>query len=325
MAKYIGRLINVWVGIEGTRGTAVSADIRQAKTDFSFEEKAEYVTDEASQWSIVDSVGSYLVKKYGDGDIGMNVSVNSIGYWLYALLGTVSVSEDSTSAYIHSFSLQETNQSPSLTTCIADPVLWDLAFPLTMIESMTLSAEEGQQVTATINVMSKPWSSTTNTVTYTADYPLLARNSTLKLASNLAWLDGASGVCFKSFEITFEKNLMADYCVGQLEPVDFINQQFSISGSFSATFENDTHRANHLDGTTQAIRIDIEDTNTTIGASSNPRLRFDLAMASLQEFARTQGNNEVVTQTITFKGIRSLADGEAVSAELVNTVADYTA
>lgn len=118
---------------------------------------------------------------------------------------------------------------------------------------------------------------------------------------------------------------MDDYCVGQLEPVDFINQQFAISGSFSATFENDTNRANHLDGTSQALRIDIEDTNTTIGASSNPRLRFDLAMASLQEFARTQGNNEVVTQTVTFKGIRSLADGEAVSAELVNTVADYTA
>lgn len=118
---------------------------------------------------------------------------------------------------------------------------------------------------------------------------------------------------------------MDDYCVGSLTPVDFINQNFSISGSFSATFENTTYRGYHLDGTQQAIRFDLEDTDTTIGASSNPRLTINLALCTLSEFARTQGNDEVVTQTITFKGHRSQADGEAINMELVNTVADYTA
>lgn len=94
---------------------------------------------------------------------------------------------------------------------------------------------------------------------------------------------------------------MDDYCVGSTTPVDFINRNFSIAGSFSVLFEDGTYRDNHLDGTKSAVRFEIEDASTIIGASSNPRLTIDLASCAFTEFARTQGNDEVVTQTVTFK------------------------
>jgi len=102
--------------------------------------------------SIIDATDSHLVKKFAEGELGSYVSVNAIGYWLYSLLGTVSATEDSTGAYAHAFTLQETNQSPSLTMAIDDPVLGDLAFPLTMVESMTISVEEGQIATFTVSL-----------------------------------------------------------------------------------------------------------------------------------------------------------------------------
>jgi hypothetical protein len=54
-------------------------------------------------------------------------------------------------------------------------------------------------------------------------------------------------------------------------------------------------------------------------------LLIKLPLASFTEFSRTQGNDEVVAQTLTFKGLHSIADAESVEVELTNTTASYTA
>lgn len=321
--KYIWRLINVWFGVEATRGTAVAVTNWLPKTDLSFEEKNEVIQDESSLGIITDSSDSFSVKQRAEWEIGGNIQVNSIGYLFYALLGTVADVTDSAWAYKHTFTLNNTNQSPSLTLWVNDPVLNDLQFSLSMIDSMTINAEEGQQAKFTVTLKSKPWASTTHTVAYDIDHKLLSRHSIFRVANNLAWLDGASNVCLKSFEITFTKNLEDDYCMGSLTPIDFLNKQFSIEWSFTANFDSDTFRAIQLAGEKKAIRFSLVDTANTIGATSNPRLTINLPLASFTEFSRSQGNDEVVTQTLTFKWIYSVADDETVIVELVNTVDSY--
>ena len=115
MAKYIGRQINVGFGIEGTRGTATPVTNWQAKTELSFDEKAETIQDESSIGVITDSRNSYIAKKRAEGEISGHIEANSIGYLLYALLGSKDVAVATTGAYTHTFELAETNQSPSLT------------------------------------------------------------------------------------------------------------------------------------------------------------------------------------------------------------------
>ena len=321
--KHIGRLIKVGFGIESVRGTPVSIENRQAKTDFSFEEKAEVIQDESSIGVITDSRDSYISKKRAEGEISSNVETNGIWYLLYALFGLVDSEVDTAGAYKHTFELKESNQSPSLTTGIVDPVLWDLRFPLTMIESFTISAEEWAFATFSIALKAKGGEATTHTATFTADNKLLSRHSIFKVASNLAGLSSAEAVCLKSFEITFTKNLEDDFCLWSMSPQDFINKQFTIEGSFTALFTDATFRAMQLAGTKKAISFELKDTGTTIWASSNPSLKFSLPLVSFTEFSRTQGNDEVVIQTLTFKGLHSIADGESVEAELVNTVEEY--
>jgi hypothetical protein len=102
-----------------------------------------------------------------------------------------------------------------------------------------------------------------------------------------------------------------------------LNKQFSIEGSFTALFENDTFRTTQLDGEKKAIRFALIDTANTIGATSNPSLTIDLPLVSFTEFSRSQGNDEIVTQTLTFKGIYSRVDDETVIIDLVNTVEEY--
>ena len=82
-----------------------------------------------------------------------------------------------------------------------------------MVESMTISVDEGTIASFTVTLKSRPGETSTHTVAHAVDYPLLSRSSKLRTATNLAGLDAATPFCFKSFEITFTKNLMDDYCV----------------------------------------------------------------------------------------------------------------
>lgn len=190
---------------------------------------------------------------------------------------------------------------------------------------MTISAEEGSQATFTVSMKAKPGATATLTNTYSLDYKLLARHSIFKTATNLAGLGAASDICLKSFEITFTRNLEDDFCLGSDTPVDFIAKQFTIEGSFSLLFEDNTFKDYFLGGTKRAVRFELTDTNTTIGLSSKPTLRIDLPSAALTEWDKTQGNDEVVSQTLTFKGLYSLTDTSMVNTYLTNTQATYVA
>lgn len=323
MAKYIWRQINVWFWLETTRWTAIGIAKWQPKTDLSFQEKIETIQDESSIWVIVDSRDTFITKKYWEWEIGGNIEVNSVWYLFKSLLWTCNSVVDTTWAYKHTFDLQNTNQSPSLTIWINDPLEWDLAYSLWMIDSMTISANEWEFATFSVNFKSKASESATYTVSYTTDYKLLARHSIFKVASNLAWLPWASASCLRSFEITISKNLEDDYCMWSTNPQDFINWITTIEGSFTAVYENTTFKDLALAWTKRAIRFELKDTWTTIWLTSNPRLTIDLPLASFTEFSKDMWNDATVIQTLTFKWLYSATDTSAIDVEVVNTTASY--
>lgn len=214
MGKYIGRQTNVGFGKETTRGTAVAMGLWLPKTDMSFDEKMETIQDESSIGVITDVRDNFVTKRWAEGDISGNVEVNSFGYILLALLGSNTTTAATTGAYSHAFTLSQSNQTQSLTIGLEDPGnASDMSFSLAMLESLTITAEEGQQVTFTSTFKSKKGETATHTATYPTDYKLLSRMSIFKHAANLAGLGAAVAGCIKSFEITFSKNLEDDYCL----------------------------------------------------------------------------------------------------------------
>lgn len=323
MAKYIGRKISVGFGKESTRGTAVALSLWQPKTDLSFDEKFEVAHDESSVWSIIDSRASYLTKRWAEWDISSNVDVNVFGFLLLSLMGSVTSTTATTGAYSHAFTINETNQTQSLTIGIDDTIGGDFTFANAVIESMTLNAEVGKFATFTVKFKAKKGVTATNTVSFPVDYTLLAKHAIFKTASNLAWLGAASAIVIKSFEITVTKNLEDDFSLGSVDVTDFINKHCSIEGSFTAMFEATTFKDLAIAGTQKAVRFQLIDTATTIGVSSNPTLTVDLPLATFTEWSKTQGNNEVVMETLKFKSVRSRADASALNVTLVNTTASY--
>ena len=322
--KYIWRLINIWFWKEITRWTAAAVSKWTPKTSMTFDEKTEKVMDESSLWVITTSNAAHQVKEWAEWTIEMNLWVESIALPLLSLMWSVSSTETTwTWAYEHTFSLVNNNTHQSLTIWIKDPVI-DRQFPLSMIESMTISAEVGSFVTVSMEYKSKKWVSWTQTVSYVTDYNLLAKSWIFKIADNLSWLDAAWSKCIQSFEITISKNLEDIYCIWSIEPSDYINKNVTIEWSFVAVYENETDYKNSVfNDDTKALRLQLVDSNTTIWVSDNPTLTLDLAKTSFTEWEKTMWNDEIITQTLTFNWMYSLADSSSININLINETASY--
>ena len=192
-----------------------------------------------------------------------------------------------------------------------------------MLDSLEISAEVGGFVTFTATYKSKKETSATHTVAYTTDYTLLARHCGVKYADNLAGLVGASNICVQSFSLSINKNLEEDLCLSSIEPIDFNNTMFVVEGSMTLKFEDEVQKTLYTDATKKAMRISMIDTATTIGATDNPTLELDMAKVQTTEWTKSQGNDEIVTQDITFKAFYSTADAKIITARLVNTKTSY--
>jgi hypothetical protein len=75
--------------------------------------------------------------------------------------------------------------------------------------------------------------------------------------------------------------------------------------------------------TAQAIRLELANTDVTIGSSLNPKLTIDMAKVKFSGFEKNYENDGVATATVNFKALYSLAETEMITAVLTNTKASY--
>jgi len=321
--KAIGRLVNLGIGKETTRGTAVAPTYWLFKTELNYQEKFEQAIEESSVGVIADSVGAEIVKKWAEGSFGGDIKDKSFGLILLALFGSVASAVKETTAYNHTFSLLGSAQHPSLTLGIDDP--WqDYQFALAMIESLEIRYERGKFISYTANFKSKKGATGTLTATYTTENSFRPQDFVFKMAANLAGLDAASAVTIKSATLRFEKNLEIDDVLGSVDPADILNKQFVCTGTIEALFDDEaTFKTVTLGDTAKALRLDIINTSVMIGASSNPELKIDLAKVKFSEITRATPIGDLVKQTLAFKAFYSLSDSKLFNCVLTNTATSY--
>lgn len=320
MTKAIGRKINVGVGKETVRGTAVAPWLRIPKASLDFENKAEKIMDWSAIGVIEDSFDGKIIKQRAEWSLECNLYVNSIWYLLLNLFGACSTS--GVNPYTHEFTVAESNQHNSLTIGLADDTQ-DRQFALAMIDKFELSAKVWEFVTIKSDFKAKKSADWSLTPSYSTDYVLLGKNVKFKIASDLAWLAWASYISVKSITLTVSKNLEEDTILWSTEPADFCNTMFSVEWNVELLRENETYKDMYEAETKKALRIEIEDTTTTIGTLTYPKLTIDLASVLFTEYAKKQENDTLVQQALTFKALYSMTDSKMILATLINTKSTY--
>lgn len=324
MTKFIGRLADIGVAKEASRGTAeTSATFFLPKVSLSIDDGIEQVVDESSIGVIEDSPNASIVSKFAEGEIEGNILDKSFGLLLLATLGSVSTTGPSqTTVYTHNFSVLQSAQHPSLTLFLSDPNQ-DYKYALGVLKSLSLDIMLGAYAKYKAAFRSKVGATGTVTPSYGSENTFLPQHGSVRIATNLAGLGAASALNIRSVKIDFDKNIEDDRKLGSTDPADILNKQFSVSGSLELVFDDNTFKTDMLADTAKAMRIRLTNTDVTIGTSLNPQVTIDLAKVKFSKFERKYANGDIVTASIDFKGHYSVGDTSMVTAQLLSTQTSY--
>lgn len=323
----IGRLVDVGIARETSRGTYVAPTYRLPKTALTLEDKVLKVNDRASHASIgYEGNQSLVAQKWAEGDIEFPLFDRSFGVILAALLGVPTTSAPSSGVYTHTFALQNDNQHPSLSISVVESAMASMAFRLAMIETLEITIAPDQEAMVKVTFLSKrsaDWNVTLPSII--AENKFVGRHLTFKLATDTSGLAAASGLALRSLSIKFAKRLRMDSVVGTVDPQDFINQAFSIEGDIELNLTDKTYRALMLDGSYRAVRIDLTNDGVTIGSGSgHPEFTLDLSRVHFEAWESARPNDEVASQKLTFKALYDITNGNIVSScTLQNTATSY--
>lgn len=328
MTVKIGRQFAIGFAKETTRGTAPgSASFWVRHTEIGLQEKFDMAKQEFSIGIIEDGVGADIVKQYVEGDIKMPVTDKAIGLLLYNALGAVTTQANTpeTGVYTHTFTVLQSSQHPSLALYVDDPASGqDYTHALAMLNSLEINADIGAYASLSATFKAKKGATATLTPAITSENIFRPQDVTLKQASALAGLTGASAIPVKKLSLKIEKNLEDDDVLGNVAPQDFYNKQLVITGSIEAIYQNESDfKTNALAGTARAVRITLQNAGVIIGTTQNPTITIDLAKAHFEEIAINRGANDIVTQTLSFKAYYSTTDASSISVVVKNTQTSY--
>ena len=326
MSKGIGRLCNLGLIKEASRGAGGAPTYWLPRTSFSLDERAEKVVSEESLGVIEDAHESYVVARYGEGDIAGEIRDASLGLLLYGLLGTVSSAVLETTAYNHTFTLAQTNSHQSLGITVDDPLTGqDIEFRLAMLNSLSIEVALGEIVKYASSFISRPGADVSRSATYTAENKFTATHARVKIAADLASLGAASALSIKSVKANFGKNVMRDHTLGTATPEEIHNQQFSADGELMLNLENETYKDYMLNNSYRALRIEFINTGVTIGASSNPAIQINFPRVHFYDWEGDRVNDAIGTQKLNFKALRDVSGGNAAVSSIVltNTAVSY--
>lgn len=317
MSKYIGRLVNVGLARETSRGTAVAASWWLPKANVAFFDKATKVTSRLNYGVIGD--GAYAPKafEWAEGTIEGDVFDKSFGYLLYSVFGSVVTS--GTGAYTHTFSLANTNQHTSLTLTLADPDRAD-QYAMAMLDKIEINIKPDDIVAFTSDFKARTGRAMAiPTADYTAENKFLGRHAIIKVANTTSGLAAATALNLKSLKLVIAKNVKLNNTIGTVWADDIVNTKFEITGTLELDLIDQTYRQYMLDGSYRALRIQLVNPDVTIpGNGANPSFTLDLTRVHFEEWEAIRPNDEIVMQKINFRALYDVTLGTATGA-IVNS------
>lgn len=325
MTEILKRKYNIGIGREITRGTAVAPKYWLKPLNEEYNDKIESVASERAFGAIEDSEDMVIKKKFSAGQIAGEVFDKSFGLFLLAGLGQVASVEKAGDAGVfdHRFSVLQSAKHPTLCIEVKRGDNEQKSYPNCVLESLKIESQANEYVKFEAQLKGKAGVASGSVPGYEVENYFLGKDVSVKLADNLAGLDGATAIDARKVEIHIGKNIEEDKRLGKAEPNDFLNKEFSIEGTIEILFKDTVLKNWALDGDKKALRIDIVDTSTTIGTSSHPSLRFDLAKIKFKDPVEGGDNNDIVKVTVGFKGLYSSSDSKSIEAVLTNLETNY--
>lgn len=223
----------------------------------------------------------------------------------------------------HFFERLNNNTHPSFTMYGSDPV-GDEKATYCMVDSFELEVKVGDFAKFNAKLKGKKLATaTTQSPSFTADNPFMAKYASVKFAANEAALTAATASQLQRFKLTINKNLTDVQAFGDTDVATIHNQQFGIKGDLEAIYNATTFRDYVANSTKKACRLAVVNTDATalLSASADsiyPSIYIDMARLSFEEWSRSNENNSLVNQTMGFSGEFDVSTAMTLEILLLN-------
>jgi hypothetical protein len=326
MTKIIGRLKEIGIGKESSRGGGITPTYWLPKINFTIENKT-IKARSRQNYGVIGMDGNQAIpaKVWAEGSLEMDMHDKSFGLLLLALLGAETPSGPTDSAYTHTYTLANTNTHQSLAITAKESSLSTQMFKLAMIKSMTLELTPEAPVKVTVDFQAKKGvDAVVPSATYVVENKFLGRDLAFKIAALTGNLAAATAIPVKKLTLKIEKNTMLDHSLGTVQPQDILNQGFRITGDVELDYQDRTYVDYMTNGTYKAVRIALTNSRTLIGATSVPVFTLDLSRVEFDAWESAAANDAIMTQKFTFTALYDITNGNIInSCTLVNAVATY--
>ena len=311
----IARLTKVWRAPESTKGTKVAVTKCISATSVSFRPIAVKGNDEGSLWTIDILSQQDLTQTRLEVAVEGILKPNNTSDLFRACLGTVNTTWSD--PYVHTLTLKNDNDHPAYTIYHED-VVGKEAWVYCMLSELTLSAQVENHVTYNSSWLGQQLVASTDTPTYDNEESFIARQVTIEIADDIAWLDSPTTINARSLNLTFNKNVLEDFKLWKLEPFNLYNQWFAVSGDIELTMTNRSFRDLTLNNTKKAMRITIT-WDEVIDETPDVFNTIVITMWSVafEDWDHSTSNDDIVTNTVWF--IKEKGEPTNIQVVLTNT------
>jgi hypothetical protein len=269
-----------------------------------------------------DQAAAYLTTSGVEGSPELYVRPESLGFWLYGALG--SIASSGTTNYTHVIKPGQSLPWYTLWRNIGGAGALFERFQDCQAGSITIAAEAGQPLTATVGVQglipTRLTSDPLGSVTLDSDVPFNFNNAAITLG-------GSSTRLIRSFSVTVENNLERQQ-TDDIVPYDIAAGQREISLSFDLLFQDLTEYNKFYyggaAGTSVQPNIFTTAANFTFTIDANNEIAFDFPSIAYEEFpAEPDPSGGPIISSVRAVAQKATGVTDLLTATLKNQTASY--
>lgn len=321
-----GRQLTAGYAKEGTRLTAESTASKWLPyTEFTVQSMNEYVDDTSAIGNLNAVLGSNLEHQHASGNISGKIRENDLGYLFYHLFGSVTTTSPEAGVYQHVFNLPSDIAIPTMTLFFSEPETNDLTVRGCIVNSLELSAEAKGDSTFSagiVGILQETVTSQTPSFTDSDLRVLQSRHAKFYYADTLAGLASGTEIDTRSLTVGISTNGESDGAIGNLNPVDVFQGEFTYTMSGTALIKTTDFYDWKNGNVKKAYKAEWKDTGTTIGAANNPTVRIEFPPCEV-DYTRENALGDVVSASWNIKPRFNASDATQCRVTIINTVASY--
>lgn len=322
MAPIIKRKTVVGIGRETTFQTESTQLVDMGVQNIAVDIQKNVILNDQMYGRIEDTRDSRIGTKMSQVTLTGIVEAAFWGQFLMAAFGTLNTTADSpeSGANTHAFTVNNTNQADSYSITYEDDNQ-DMVCLGCRLTSLQTTVVAGDWVTYTATFIGNPPTDASETASFSDDHLFSADQATVRFAAVGGSFSGA-GIKLSTLDLTVEKNAEAHFAFGANTPDNIINKQFSVTGSFTLLWEDETYFDLFNDHTLRAMEISLSG-GTIPSTSTAYSTKFTLEQIHFDGWNNNGNPNDKVEQTITFKAeYKEAATANMITAELINDQAN---